>query len=447
MTEGVAFQTRARTIDHLGRGQIADAPTAVSELWKNAYDAYARNVALHICDGKPEIAGIFDDGVGMSYEDVVRRWLVIGTESKIEEFDAAPPDTLGLPIRERQGEKGIGRLSVAFLAPCTVLVSRKRDGDYVVVGVDWRLFENPFISLDEIRLPVEQFSSADELVAGLPKLLETLRDNLGQSGGDDRQRRLHEGWERFSAYERRQGIMLSTADMISASWRTMSLGQRHLQEWPVFLGHADQGTAMFMLELNHELGVWVHSDESGEEVAEVKDRLRQTLTGFIDPYSNCRPEFDYEVFIHRSEMDDRIISAGDVFGIDGLHDLEHYIEGEFDDRKPSRAGSSRSGKTSGLRPMCRSDRLRNADAIAWAASSSRSELTRWTKDDRPTAKRSMPTLTPSLISSRALPYIATIFASCLTDVRMPTSSAWRRDAARTQDVSFGRTGAASDASG
>ena len=40
----VSFKTRARTIDHLGRGQIADAPTAVSELWKNAWDAYANNV-------------------------------------------------------------------------------------------------------------------------------------------------------------------------------------------------------------------------------------------------------------------------------------------------------------------------------------------------------------------------------------------------------------------
>ena len=41
-----AFRTRARTVDHLGRGQIADCPTAVSELWKNAWDAYARNVIL-----------------------------------------------------------------------------------------------------------------------------------------------------------------------------------------------------------------------------------------------------------------------------------------------------------------------------------------------------------------------------------------------------------------
>ena len=40
MITGVSFQTRARTVDHLGREQIADTPTAISELWKNAFDAY-----------------------------------------------------------------------------------------------------------------------------------------------------------------------------------------------------------------------------------------------------------------------------------------------------------------------------------------------------------------------------------------------------------------------
>ena len=44
------FRARARTIEHLGKGQIADCPTAVSELWKNAYDAYARDVALYTVD-------------------------------------------------------------------------------------------------------------------------------------------------------------------------------------------------------------------------------------------------------------------------------------------------------------------------------------------------------------------------------------------------------------
>ena len=78
--DGVIFQTRARTIDHLGRGQIADAPTAVSELWKNAYDAYAKDVSLHIFDGSPEAALVVDDGAGMSLETFRTRWLVIGTE-------------------------------------------------------------------------------------------------------------------------------------------------------------------------------------------------------------------------------------------------------------------------------------------------------------------------------------------------------------------------------
>lgn len=34
------FRTKARAIDLLGRNQIADLPTAITELWKNGYDAY-----------------------------------------------------------------------------------------------------------------------------------------------------------------------------------------------------------------------------------------------------------------------------------------------------------------------------------------------------------------------------------------------------------------------
>ena len=184
MTRSVAFRARARTIDHLGRGQIADAPTAISELWKNAYDAYARNVALHIFDGGQAVGAIFDDGVGMSRDDVLDRWLVIGTESKIEDFDGEPADTFGLPVRTRQGEKGIGRLSVAFLAPGTVLVSKRADSKFVAVVVDWRLFENPFLALDDIRLPVEQFASPEELIRGLPALVDTLAGNFGGNTTD-----------------------------------------------------------------------------------------------------------------------------------------------------------------------------------------------------------------------------------------------------------------------
>jgi DNA mismatch repair ATPase MutL len=70
---GIRFRTQARTIDHLGQNQIADCPTAISELWKNAYDAYARDVALHIFDGERPMAAIVDNGHGMSPEEFVDR--------------------------------------------------------------------------------------------------------------------------------------------------------------------------------------------------------------------------------------------------------------------------------------------------------------------------------------------------------------------------------------
>lgn len=328
--EGLAFQTRARTIDHLGRGQIADAPTAISELWKNAYDAYAKDVSLHIFDGEPDVAAIFDDGIGMNRTDVVDRWLVIGTESKIETFEVQATETFGLPIRVRQGEKGIGRLSVAFLAPITVLVSKKQNEDFIAVVVDWRLFENPFISLDDIRLPVETFRSPDELADGLPKMVDVLRANLGDEK-TERGVRLSEGWARYSNYEKRQNAPV-TEQAIRQSWAAMPVTRRHLEEWQVYLGLAEHGTAMFMSELNHELGVWVRPSETGEEVDEVKEKLRQTLTGFTDPYSANRPEFTYEVFVHKREDNNRLIGTADVFGRDRLVDLEHYIDGEFDER-------------------------------------------------------------------------------------------------------------------
>ena len=97
MIERSAFQTRARTIDHLGREQIADCPTAISELWKNAFDAYARKVELNIYDGDESVAAIVDDGHGMSSKEFSRRWLVVGTESK------ATVDRT--PVEDRNGLK------------------------------------------------------------------------------------------------------------------------------------------------------------------------------------------------------------------------------------------------------------------------------------------------------------------------------------------------------
>jgi signal transduction histidine kinase len=326
MTREVSFQTRARTIDHLGRGQIADAPTAISELWKNAYDAYAASVSLHIFSSERAIASIFDDGVGMSQSDLLERWLVIGTESKIDDALSPPKDTLGLEVRQRQGEKGIGRLSAAFLAPATILLSKKRGGAFSAIMVDWRLFENPFLALDDVKLPVAEFTAASDVLDGLPALMSVLLDNLGAEGGDDRR---SEAWDRYAAYEREHGLP-DTRSAIRAAWANFPLTPTQLQEWPVYVGLADHGTAMFLIGVGDQLSVWVRPDDKSPEAEEVKRDLRETLVGFTDPFAKPRPAFDYEVWAHHADgSNERVIAADAVFGVADFHDLEHSVEGTF----------------------------------------------------------------------------------------------------------------------
>ncbi len=85
------FRTRARTLDMLGRQQIAGIPTAISELFKNAHDAYADHVEIdyYRSDG---LFVLRDDGIGMSRDDFVTRWLTIGTESKFDTAKNPPAD-------------------------------------------------------------------------------------------------------------------------------------------------------------------------------------------------------------------------------------------------------------------------------------------------------------------------------------------------------------------
>ena len=76
------FRTKARAVDLLGKGQIADLPTAITELWKNGYDAYADNLKaeLYKCGYENLEKSYFiisDDGKGMSGSDILDKWLVL----------------------------------------------------------------------------------------------------------------------------------------------------------------------------------------------------------------------------------------------------------------------------------------------------------------------------------------------------------------------------------
>jgi hypothetical protein len=247
----------------------------------------------------------------MTKEDVLNKWLVIGTESKIDHTEVQVEERLGLPVRPRQGEKGIGRLSAAFLAPISILITKKIKNKFTVAIVDWRLFENHFLDLEDIILPVEEFSNSKEFFDVLPAMVETLSENLtGVDGPVQRKKRLSDGWKNFSEYEKEKGTGKNTAESIRKSYKNEIISQRHLNEWPCFMNLVDHGTALYIIELNYELGLWVEDENADtDEAVKVRNRLRETLTGFIDPYSKNRFDFRYEVIVKKGDSHKKIIRS------------------------------------------------------------------------------------------------------------------------------------------
>ncbi|WP_049723267.1 ATP-binding protein [Gilvimarinus polysaccharolyticus] len=342
MIESHAFRTQARTVDHLGREQIADCPTAISELWKNSYDAYARRVSLHIFDDPVPVASILDDGHGMSYEEFINRWLVVGTESKYSADGAVDEDRDGLPKREKQGQKGIGRLSSANIGPLLLVVSKRANKDFVAALVDWRIFENPYLVLSDIEIPVTKFAEKTELFEQLPELFERLVENIWGSNEDAaRRKRLELAWE---AYDRliaeEDDTKTSPSSKIANTIVDASFSEHHIEQWVVWRGDSKKGTALLVADINYDLCAQLPSIEPDVNVDSTREQFHSTLSAFTDPYvdqySNEKNSFDpgfrYEVKVWSSGVPKTIVEDDrGTINRSVTEEMEHVLSGSVDE--------------------------------------------------------------------------------------------------------------------
>ncbi|MDE3259136.1 MAG: sensor histidine kinase [Gemmatimonadota bacterium] len=100
---------------------------------------------------------VSDEGHGMSHQDLINNYLVLGTPSRKHAIDAAianrtasdgPPPFLG--------EKGIGRLSAMRLGDrLTVETAQKDDQQLNILKIDWSAFDDLTAMLDEIYVAPE----------------------------------------------------------------------------------------------------------------------------------------------------------------------------------------------------------------------------------------------------------------------------------------------------
>ncbi|OOO29127.1 ATP-binding protein [Agrobacterium sp. YIC 4121] len=339
----VGFKTRARTVDHLGREQIADVPTAISELWKNSYDAYARSASLTIFDVDPLVVTLADDGHGMNVDELIDRWLVVGTESKLFGDGRSEDDRDGLEKRTRQGQKGIGRLSSAHLGPLMLLVTKRKQQKMAGALIDWRLFENPFLILSDIEIPVIEFDDPTEIAEFLPLMAEALLENvLGTSRADERSHRMIDAWTKYdlaTQVEGRDGDKKKPSETIVTACRSFQLAEDYLRPWGVWSGFSEKGTALVVSGASDEFTALLPSNSQFATAKEDKARFRTTLGSFVDPlYDPARPEvnaakpdFEYGVFVSSEGTPSKIIGSAAEFNRSLTDRMEHVVDGRIDE--------------------------------------------------------------------------------------------------------------------
>ncbi len=174
-TYPLKFTVASALLKELGERLVGQPHIALAELIKNAYDADASKVEIRV-DPAADLIEITDNGHGMDAEEFERFWMCIGSTHKQAQRLSR---NLGRPVT---GSKGVGRLSVQFLARTIelVTVSENNSSRQLKASVDWdKAVEADSLTSAEatVSLNERQFSFPENRTHGTRIVLKRLNQD------------------------------------------------------------------------------------------------------------------------------------------------------------------------------------------------------------------------------------------------------------------------------
>lgn len=327
------MKVSARTVDMLGRQQIAGIPTAIHELFKNAHDAYASNVEIDFFESQ-NLLTLRDDGIGMTKEDFIGKWLTIGTSSKlgINRKPVFIPE--GMDERPLMGEKGIGRLAIASIGRLVLVLSRAiRDNgmhEMVAALVHWTQFEIPEINLSDIVIPVKTFSKeklpnqddiksmSNEIIDNLDKLESKVSNEIYDIIKND-----------LDSFVFSPDVLFSNLQSITVNnWGKSNIHNEDSVDYkktPILDGF-HHGTHFVIMPCDPALELDIKKDENNTT------ELQKILVGFANSLNDKSEQLMATKFrIHSGITEPKELIEDGFFTPEDALSTDHYVEGEFDD--------------------------------------------------------------------------------------------------------------------
>lgn len=315
------FKARARALDMLGRQQIAGIPTAISELFKNAHDAYADNVIVDYFRSD-KLFVLRDDGYGMTRADFEDKWLTLGTESKLDgKSDQTLVEIPEGEVRPIMGEKGIGRLAIASIGDHVLVLTRakRKDGlhDLVMAFVYWRMFEIPGINLEQVVVPIKIIPGG-QLPNG--KDFEELNSEIIAN----------------IVTLQKQGFLTEKEGFdLLTPLENLSLVAEKIDKYLIGPSLKDNGhgTHFIICPADEMLDNSIDGDDS-TKFRDKETPLRKALFGFTNTMfpESPKPVIKTSFRDHKSdEYFDDIIASNEFWTPEEFDKADHHISGEFDE--------------------------------------------------------------------------------------------------------------------
>ncbi len=121
-------------LKHLGISMYSSIPHALAELISNSYDADAEQVNVTISNESPKEIVIWDNGEGMSDDDIRNRFLVVGNNRRHEEAR-----TISTKGRKVTGKKGLGKFALFGLTDEVEISTGKKGSEELnTFSLNWK---------------------------------------------------------------------------------------------------------------------------------------------------------------------------------------------------------------------------------------------------------------------------------------------------------------------
>lgn len=335
------FKMNARAVEMLGKNQIADLPTAITELWKNGYDAYGDKLGAYLYLPKNDdvyapMFSISDDGYGMNRSDIETKWMVLGTEFKKHKPVILEEDKFNKPDRIPIGEKGIGRLSVAYLGNQMLLISKKKNKQYMLLFMNWAILENGKLFLDDIEIPMNEIENLDKLDDAYKDLVCQYVSNIKETIKD-------------SKWDMHEDLLVEILATLYRYDRIPNFIINHFKglfnESDMNVGEADKHGTCFLIfdPIDEIVRAGDTKEKKNDTDIESDQYLISALSGLFNPLDLKVKEARqlvlgeeylqypcWYIFYPDGTRIDYLKSKGEFFTVDEFENCEHWIKGKFD---------------------------------------------------------------------------------------------------------------------